>query len=312
MTALSPRRAGGSSPLKGIPVPQRARLVLGHALAQRIADQAGIRILHIKGLAAEAVLPMEHSLSADVDILVDPAHHARFVEILMSLETTEVVDDARRSSEAHAIEIVSHGLGVSLDVHGHFPGFRADVRVVFERLWSDAVQVDFGGYGCACLDRVGLAVLGVVHAARNEQGSRSRNMALHRWDMLEEGEQSAALELIVDLRAQGASSTVIGRQDKASHRDIALFLAHQRRASPGTLWLLTLAATPGVRARAEVLRRAVIGRSQLAPAPEEAPAITAPPPDADPGGTRLTRGVRGVVPALVESARLMKESYRDD
>lgn len=287
-------------------VPHRARLEMGHALGEWAADRLGVRLLHIKGLAAEAVLPVGRGLSADVDLLVEPARYREYVALLQSLATTQVVDDAGRSSEAHAIEIVSHGLSVSLDVHGHFPGYRADPATVFDVLHRRSVPVSFGGWECACLDRVGLAVLGVVHAARNPPGSRSGRMALHRWDLLDDDEQTEALELIVELQAQGAASTVIGYHAKASRRDIALFLAHQRRARPATLWLLTLISTRGLRGRLNVLRRALSARSGLVDKVSSSAARTPAT------GGRLRQGVRGLRPAMRESWTLLKEARRDD
>lgn len=289
-------------------VPHRARLEMGHALGEWAAVSIGTRVLHIKGLAAEAVLPLDQGLSADVDLLVDPTGYRGYINLMQGLETTEVVDDAGRSSEAHAVEIVSHGLSVSLDVHGHFPGYRADPDVVFEVLHRRSVPVMLGGWECACLDRVGLAVLGVVHAARNPEGSRSRRLALLRWDMLDEGERAEALELIVELQAQGAASTIIVNHGKASRRDVALFLAHQRGARPATLWLLTLAATRGLRPRLVVLRRALSARSGLVTVEDEV--VAAVPASGAEG--RLRRGVRGLRPAVREAFALLRESGRGE
>ncbi len=292
----------------GLPVriPHEARLEIGHALGEWLAHREGIRILHIKGLAAEAVLPAGHGMSADVDLLVDPTHYERFVSALAALETTEVVDDAGRSSEAHAIELVSHGLSVSLDVHGHYPGFRAPTQEVFEVLFDRRVMVELGGWGCSCLDRIGLAVLGVVHAARNVEGSRSHRMALHRWDLLGVDERREAMELIATLGAGGAAATVIGPHGKASRRDVALFLAHQRRASPVALWMLTIASARGLRPRLAIARRALSARSPVT--------RTLDPPGAIAGRERqgrLRRGMRGLVPAVREVVTLLKVTRHD-
>lgn len=293
------------APLPQLPVPRRARLELGHALGQRLADEAGVRVLHIKGIAAEAVLPIESELSADVDLLVEPAAHARFISLLQDLETTEVVDDASRSSEGHAVEIVSHGLGVSLDVHGHFPGFRAEPATVFDVLHRRSVVVPFAGFECACLDRVSLAVLGVVHAARNPATSRARQRALARWELLEPAEVTQARRLIDELRAGGAAASVIDASGRVPRRDVALFLAHQRKASPVTLWVLTVLATPGLRGRLSVVRRALSGRSSLVVSRAE------PQPRAGARRQgRLTRGLRGLLPALREIIGLLQEGGR--
>lgn len=292
-------------------VPHGARLELGHALAQWVAERQGARILHIKGLAAEAVLPLEHSYSADVDILVDPKQHRHYLGALAALDSTEVVDDGGRSSEAHAVEVVSHGLSVSLDVHGRFPGFRADPGDVFEALWARRVSVDFAGRDCACLDRVGLAVLGIVHAARNSETANSRKMAMRRWDLLHEDERAEALGVISTLRASGAASTVIGRFEKASHSDVALFLAHQRGARPVTIWMLTILAAPGLARKAQVLARAATGSARGSVRPAPRPAAL---PRSRRGLTRVARAARGaraMGPATREAVRLLRESYTD-
>jgi len=239
------------------------RLEFGHALAQWVAERTGSRVLHIKGMAAQAVLPVEDALSFDVDVLVHPDDFRTYVDTLASLTTTELIDDGARSAEAHAVEIVSRGLEISLDVHAHFPGFRADHDVVFDRLAARSAPVDFAGVSCACLDRVGLASLGVVHAARNAKGGRSARLALQRWDLLDASEREQAVDLIGELGAAGAAHSVTGAHPEASRRDVALFLAYQRRARPTTLWLLTLLATRGVRARWSIVRRAASTRSSM-------------------------------------------------
>ncbi len=299
-----PTRSPGSALAGERVAPRRARLEHGHALGQRLADQAGIRVLHIKGIAAEAILPLDETLSAEVDLLVEPDGHARLVRMLQGLRTAEVVDDAGRSSEGHAVEIVSHGLGVSLDVHSHFPGFRADPAAVFDVLHRRSVIVPFASHDCACLDRVGLAVLGVVHAAGNDEGSRAARRARARWALLDPDEVTEAHQLITELRAEGAASTVVDGAGRASRREVALFRAHQRRASPATLWILTVLATPGVRPRLVVARRAVSSRSTVATAP------TATEHAGAARRGRVTRALRALLPALREVRALLREGGR--
>lgn len=236
------------------------RLELGHALAQWCADQESIRVLHIKGLAAQSVLPLEAMQSVDVDVLVEPASHHRFLSRLTAAATSEVTDDASASSEGHAVEVVNRGLGVSLDVHSHFPGCRAPAGRVFDELWMRAEERRFGGWPCRVLDPVGSTFLGLVHAARNPPTSRSHRNAMRRWEMLAAPERDALHRLVRDVHAQAAIHVVLGAYPDANRWEVALFRAHQQRRRPATLWLLTLLAAPDRRAKLHVLRRALASR----------------------------------------------------
>ena len=59
-------------------VSMRESVLLTSALIQWVADQAGIRILHVKGPAAEVVLDCPRTWS-DVDVWVDPARMSDFM-----------------------------------------------------------------------------------------------------------------------------------------------------------------------------------------------------------------------------------------
>ena len=56
----------------------RVCLDLGHAYAEHAAKRAGVRLLHIKGLAADRVLPIDDARVSDVDVLLDPEGLTRF------------------------------------------------------------------------------------------------------------------------------------------------------------------------------------------------------------------------------------------
>ena len=83
----------------------RVCLDLGHAYAEHAAKRAGVRLLHIKGLAADRVLPIDDARVSDVDVLLDPEGLTRFTRVLLEREDCLLVDDASRSTEAHAVAV---------------------------------------------------------------------------------------------------------------------------------------------------------------------------------------------------------------
>ena len=67
------------------PIPLSIRVRLAHALAQRVADEHGVDLLHVKGPAVDPALRDPGRSGTDVDVLVRPAHLDTFVAALADL-----------------------------------------------------------------------------------------------------------------------------------------------------------------------------------------------------------------------------------
>ncbi len=236
----------------------RVCLDLGHAYAEHAAKRAGVRLLHIKGLAADRVLPIDDARVSDVDVLLDPEGLTRFTRVLLEREDCLLVDDASRSTEAHAVAVAVLGLGVTIDVHGHFPGFRASPEDVFAALWSGHGEETFGGWTCKVPGRGATAVVGLLHAARNLSTSRTVVQARERWESLTPNEQAEAREFAESLGATVAMESVLHPERRARGAEEVLWRLRQRGGSPTAYWLAAILAAPGWRGKAILLRRAAL------------------------------------------------------
>jgi CDP-glycerol glycerophosphotransferase (TagB/SpsB family) len=125
---------------------------LAHALLDRVAQAAGVRVLFIKGPAAAEQGLRSPRTSADVDTLVDPAGLERLRARLTELGW---VDDHPYSTPTAAGYSRTHrhpAWPCELDLHVTFPGLYADPQAVFEHLWSRRAAVDVAGQEIACPD----------------------------------------------------------------------------------------------------------------------------------------------------------------
>lgn len=122
---------------EGQHLPLSAAIELLHALVQRTADQLGIRVLFIKSLAARFHGLRTHTISSDVDALVDSE---RIGELLAALGDqgwfTRPHDHEADLFPMHSVTLIRPGWPAALDLHYRFPGLDAPSGDVFERLWT--------------------------------------------------------------------------------------------------------------------------------------------------------------------------------
>ena len=63
-------------------LPIRVRVAMAHAALQVMADEAGIDVLHIKGVAVDPALRSDRQSGTDADLLVRPAQVEPLIEIM--------------------------------------------------------------------------------------------------------------------------------------------------------------------------------------------------------------------------------------
>lgn len=195
-----------------IPVPLRVHLA--HAVAQAVADEAGVDVLHIKGPAVSHQLrPADHR-SSDADVLVRPAHLRRLTQALAARGWVEV-------NRLHSGGLVEHSanwyhgeLG-QLDVHVRFPGIRLAPAEAFEALWRSRISADIAHTPCSVPDVAGQRLILLVHAARNPvvRDDEARSI----WGQASESEQEAVWALARILDAEVALAATVGGID--AYRD---------------------------------------------------------------------------------------------
>lgn len=244
-------------------VPLAARLTLGRAATQRIAEAIGADVLHIKGTAVDPVLRPSQTSGTDIDILVRPAH-VDALDAELRHHGWAVHSSFRDGSPfGHAQTYVHPQWGV-LDLHRFFPGIRRDPTVAFERLWRKRATIDIAGVSCAVPDLPGQAVILLLNAARG--GSHALSDPHFAWRTLDPDVQDQVRIERDALLARVGVAAALGELD--THRRAPDYLLWKAISQGGTRlaeWTGRVRAAHGVRAKAEVLRHAAtVNRDQLA------------------------------------------------
>ncbi|MGN8026976.1 nucleotidyltransferase family protein [Microbacterium sp. 22242] len=250
MTAPAPSR-----------VPAWANVHLSHAALQRIADEAGVDLLHIKGPATDAALRRGMHRSADADVLVRPAHLDRLTAALLARGWTLYTGFDEGSPFGHAANY-AHPSWSFADVHRRLPGPRADPGVVFDRLWRDRGVASIAHRPCTVLSPAGQVLVQTLHAARSRGSEQS-----DAWLLCGDELRAETRRLAEELQAATALAAGIGELDE--HRgapDHALW-SYWSRSDGDRLdeWAARLRAADGWLARMRVLRQALrVNRTHLA------------------------------------------------
>jgi len=141
---------------------------LGYALVSRIAAQAGIRCLAIKGPVLEAQGLREGHTSIDVDVWVDPARRDDLVAALAAVGWKNRIPNTTAQIVPLHSETLAHPLWpAEIDVHDRFPGFLAEPQDVFEVLWERRTTAKLGEVPVAATDVLGSALVALLHVLRD-------------------------------------------------------------------------------------------------------------------------------------------------
>lgn len=148
-------------------------VLLTHALLAHIATENNIRVLFIKGpglVIQELRLPYQ---SSDADVLVEPAHFARYLELM------EGRGWLRRPTDPDGDRFPSHSVAYyhpqwpnDIDVHNTFPGLEANDTIVFDGLWKNHDLVSMAERQVPIPSLEGSRLLLLLHCLRAPWGIR--------------------------------------------------------------------------------------------------------------------------------------------
>lgn len=233
-------------------IPEAVRLCT--AWADRLARDHGVRALVIKGHVLSAQGLREGYESVDVDLLVEPADHDRFLEVLGDHGWTPMtLSTAPKIIPLHAVTVTHLWWPITIDVHRHFPGFLADPQVVFDVLWQRSTTARVAGIEVRAPDPIGHAALVALHHLRSPDSSRA---ASELPDLTARVRATLTPEQVQDLAAlaarTGASATLapfledLGAQPAAEDDTDAEALAawRLRTSVPESAWLVGLSRVP--------------------------------------------------------------------
>lgn len=234
------------------------RVCLGSAAVSLVAAGESIPCLHIKGPTATQALGISRS-SSDVDVLVRPCDMSRLCSVMIAAGFEGDLN-VTKESWAHSGDLISRDLGVGVDVHQFFPGFGAAPETVFDRLWERRQEVEVAGQPCWTLDRVSHALVVVLHAARNLEGTPKWDEGRHAWATLSDEERRDFTQLAEELGALPVIGTRLPEfKDHTDDRTWARWTA-LRRGDSLRIWLHRLEDEPTAVGAIGLMGRALLRR----------------------------------------------------
>lgn len=236
-----------------VSVPLSVRLRFGHAAIQHLADEIGVDLLHIKGVAVYPELrPMTHR-GSDVDVLVRPAHVAQLDRALRRRGWRLYSTFEYGSPFGHAQTYLHDAWGY-VDIHRFFPGIRIAPERAFERLWADRATTSIADVGCPVPSVPAQAVLLILNAARSRA---DRQDVVVAWSTADDDQRRQIEALIDDLDAHVAFAAAVGGLERyRSERDYRLWKVVSEGGSRSGEWWARVRGAPTLAAAVRVMARA--------------------------------------------------------
>lgn len=240
--------ADADAPLGFIPL--RARVHLSHAAIETIALDAGIDLLHIKGPAVLPGLRRASQGSNDVDVLVRPAHLARFEGELAARGWDRRTDYETGSAFHHAANWFHPSWGY-VDVHALWPGPKVDATTVFETFAEGGLRQEIAHVPCRVPNRTAQILILILHAGRSPG---RRGDLIGAWDEISGAERGEVWELAARLQAETGMAAGLGLLDSVRDDPTAdLWRVHAVGGTRLDEWRARLRAAPDRRAAAKVV-----------------------------------------------------------
>lgn len=251
MNPVNAEAGVGRSPLHEVPI--GVRIHLSHAVIQHLADSVGADVLHLKGPALLPGLRPEGHSSTDVDVLVRPSHLARFQGALVQHGWEQRTHFETGSVFAHAANWWHDDWGFT-DVHISWPGIGVDAETAFSLLAAPGARHEVAHRPVPVPDRIGQLLVLVLHDAR----SAHRSDVAHAWQRATDDERAAVRALARELDAEIAMAAALGELDRFRDHPSYRLWKHLSEGNTSRLneWRARLAATPGTRARLQLLTSA--------------------------------------------------------
>ncbi|KQP97452.1 MULTISPECIES: nucleotidyltransferase family protein [unclassified Rathayibacter] len=146
----------------------RSAVLLLHGWISAVSEKHGYRALFIKGPGLRFLGLREDHVSADVDVLVDPASFEEFCSRLEASGWSQrrITFAGARYTE-HSRTFIHPSWPCDIDAHRFFPGFLASEHVVFDELWERRIPMEIADRVCTIPDRAGSMLILGLHALRS-------------------------------------------------------------------------------------------------------------------------------------------------
>ncbi|WP_308467506.1 nucleotidyltransferase family protein [Rathayibacter soli] len=235
-----------------VEIPLAVRLRLGRAAAQSVADRVGADILHIKGDAVDTALRPVVRSGTDVDILVRPAHVARF-DAALRLNGWSVYSTFTYGSPFGHAQTYLHEFWGYLDLHRLFPGIEEDPSAAFDLLWAGRSTTDIAGVDGAVPAVTAQAMILLLNAARTTPPGAVAPL----WADADEQLRTDVRQLVAQLHADVAFAAATGDLEHwRSARTYPLWKVITSGGSRAAEWRARVRAAPNFFEAARIVARA--------------------------------------------------------
>ena len=237
-------------------LPIRVRVAMAHAALQVFADEAGMEVLHIKGIAVDPALRSNRQSGTDADLLVRPRHVEPLIERLTAHGWHRITTFETGSPFGHAATF-QHDFWGHADLHRSFPGITADPDAAFDRLWASRRSRQLAGVSCPVPGEVGQSVILVLNAARGS-GLNGRRLDVDAvWGNATNERRQEVKALVAELGAEVAFAAATGDLERfRGAPDYDLWRIARDGGTRLEEWLARLKAAPKWRDRLHVAMRA--------------------------------------------------------
>lgn len=281
-------------------LPLRAAVPLATALVVHRAESLGVRALVIKGISAEVHGLRQPRVSADVDVLVDPAGYDTLLDSLAQLGwRPRPMYSVSANLDPHSESLIHESWPCDIDLHRRFPGFLATPQTAFDALWDGR---DFTGVAKVMVPIPGLAgalQVAALHSLRTVDGSVRMRTELEQVEQVITELTPAQQQELVDLSlATGAAGPLVDTFARGGIHvtvpDTPELRAWNARRLAGPVFAGNLVA--GMRGRSMRARMQLLWLA-LWPTADELRAVNPALPDSTAAlmGARLRRWGRGVM-----------------
>lgn len=156
-----------AAPDSVLPLSLEEGVQLAHALVHRVATEANIRVLFVKGITLQNLGLRQPRRVADVDVLVEPG---RVTDLTRHLEALGWHERPRLTLPTDGIEnattLVHQEWPCDLDLHGWMRGVYAKSDDVFAVLWSERQYVPVAGTNVTTPSHPSALLLAAVNCLR--------------------------------------------------------------------------------------------------------------------------------------------------
>lgn len=237
-------------------LPIRVRVALAHAALQVMADETGLEVLHIKGIAVDPALRSDRQSGTDADLLVRPQHVEPLVETMTARGWHRLTSFESGSPFGHAATF-QHPFWGHADLHRSFPGLSADPDDAFDRLWASRGTRELAGVPCPVPGAVGQSVILVLNAARGG-GLNARRLDVDAvWGQATIERRREIQALVADLGAETAFAAATGDLERfRGAPDYDLWRIARDGGTRLEEWVARIKAAPRLRDRLHVAMRA--------------------------------------------------------